>query len=130
MSQSKFISANAAAFEAVGRINTGGRKLPLILSIENDTTLHVTNTDGFRLTVRVADILNRPQQETPEKPDMLVHSHEVECILADGTVVLCEGVIDPNAERIRLDAVDQENLYWFWLEVRPNFRRAFLAFLG
>ena len=54
-------------------------------------------------------------------------SDEVECILADGTVVLCEGVIDPDAGRIRLDAVDQGNLYWFWLEVRQNFRRAFLG---
>jgi hypothetical protein len=61
---------------------------------------------------------------------MVVLSDNVECILADGTVVLCEGTLDPDAGRIRLDAVDQENLYWFWLEVRPNFRRAFLAFLG
>jgi hypothetical protein len=125
MSQSKFISANAAAFEAVGRL-----KRPLTLSIDDDTTLHITNTDGFRLTVRVADIMNRPREETDDDPCMVVLSDNVECILADGTVVLCEGTIDPDAGRIRLDAVDQETLYWFWLEVRPNFRRAFLAFLG
>ncbi len=127
MSQSKFTSANAAALEAVGRVNSGGRKLPLILSIDNDTTLHITNTDGFRLTVRVADIMNSPQEETDDEPDMRVYSDEVECILADGTVVLCEGMIDLEAGRIRLDAVDQEILSWFWVEVRQNFRRAFLG---
>jgi hypothetical protein len=123
MSQSKFTSANAAALEAVGRVNTGGRTLPFTLSIDNDNTLHIANTDGFRLTVRVADImiLNSLRPLTEDVPYMLVNSDNVECILADGTVVLCEGMIDPDAGRIRLDAVDQDNLYWFWVEVRRNF---------
>jgi hypothetical protein len=127
MSQSKFTSANAPALEAVGRVNTGGRKLPLTLTIDNDTTLYITNTDEFRLTVRVADIVNRPREETDDDPDMRVYSDNVECILDDGTFVLCEGTIDPDAGRIRLDAIDQENLSWFWVEVRQNFRCAFLG---
>ena len=113
MSLGKFTTANAAALQANGRVNNR-RKLPLALSIENDCVLRVTNTDGFRLAVRIADALR-------SSDDLTLLSEHVECILPDGTALLCEGSFDPDSGRIRLDAVDQTNFYWFWLEVGENF---------
>ena len=122
MSQSKFTSANVPALEAVGRVNEGGRKLPLVLDIENDRVLTIANADGFRLTVRFADVMNRVGLASRLR--MRVYSSNVECVLADGTIILLEGNIDPADGRLRLDAVDQRNFPGFWVEVRRNFRRA------
>ena len=110
---SKFTSVNSPALEATGRVNTGGCKLPLAVTIENDAVLRCTNSEGFSLTVnRIGDI----KGEVP--------SSNVECVLADGTVIPCQGRINHTDGRLRLDALDQTDLYWFWFEIRPNFRRA------
>ena len=110
MSQSKFTTANAKALEAVGRVNTGGRKIPLAVQIDTDNVLHITNADGFVIKVDVGFT----QQQ---------HVANVGCTLADGTIFLCEGRVDPVDGRLRLDATDQDNFSWFWVEVRRNFRR-------
>lgn len=120
MSQSKFTSANAPALEAVGRVNAGGRKLPLVLDIGNDRVLTIANADGFSLTVRIADIMNRAGSASRKS----VYPSNAECVLADGTVLPLMGSIYPKDGRLRLDAVDQDNFCWFWVEVRSSFRRA------
>ena len=33
-------------------------------------------------------------------------------------------VIEFDVQQRPLDALDQTDLYWFWFEIRPNFRRA------
>jgi hypothetical protein len=105
---SKLTSANAAALEAVGRVNDGGRKLPLALTIENDCVLRCVNADGFSVSVPVGGGGSA--------------LGDVECTLANGVVIRCMGTINRRTGTLRLDAVDQGEFYWFWLEVRPALR--------
>ncbi len=107
---SKFTSAKASALEAVGRVNEGGRRLPLALSIENDCSLRCVNADGFSISVPVGG-------------GGFIGSHvirDVECTLADGVVIRCEGTLNRRKGTLRLDAVNMDEFYWFWLEVRPT----------
>ena len=115
----RFTHANASSLEAVGRVSSGGRKLPLTLTIDTDGVLLCTDAAGFSISVKVADIMN----VAGRRFRVGVHSSKVECTLADGTVILCEGHMNPTDGRLRLDAVDQNVFYWFWFEVRPSFRR-------
>ena len=103
---SKF--TNGTKFKAVGRVNTGGRKIPLTVQTENDYIVHITNADGFSLRVNTGTG-NRSW-----------YASNVSCTLANGTIILCEGQIDPADGRLRLDATDQDNFYWFWVEVRSS----------
>ncbi len=108
------------AITAVGRVNTGGRKLPLMAAIDasvgamhnNTTVIRCMNTDGFRVAVRI------PLGEQPQEDEYELNATDVECTLADGTVVECTGTWRTEEGRIRLDAVS-DDLHWFWLEVRP-----------
>ena len=109
---SKFTTANAAALEATGRVGEGGRKPPLVLTIEHNLMLCCTNTDGFNVAINIRDA-------------GVGFVNDIECTLSNGAVILCEGSINHASGRLRLDATDQDNYSWFWFEVRPNFRRSF-----
>jgi hypothetical protein len=104
-----FTTANTAALEAVGRVSNGGRRPSFALTIENNYVLHCVTPDGFSLSVNLVAVVD----------DELL---DVRCTLADGVEITCSGTIDKTNGRIRLDADDQVAFYWFWFEVRPNFR--------
>ncbi len=104
-----FTTANAAAFEAVGRVSNGGRRPSFALTIENNYVLHCVAPDGFSLSVNVGGSNSK--------------LHGVTCTLANGVEITCSGTINRTDGRIRLDADDQDEFHWFWFEVRPNFRR-------
>ena len=112
----KFTRANAASLQAVGRVSSGGRRLPLTLDIGSSGDLFCSNEDGFNIHVRIADIMNAAGRASRLR--MSVPSSLVICTLADGSVILCEGHINPSDGTLRLDAVDQDEFYWFWIEVR------------
>ena len=105
-----FTTANAAALEAVGRVSSGGRSPSFALTIENNYVLRCVTPDGFSLSVNVGG-------RNGELRD-------VRCTLANGVEITCSGTINRTNGRIRLDADNQQEFYWFWFEVRPNFRRA------
>ncbi len=91
-------------FQANGRVNTGGRKIPLAVAIGSDHAVHITNADGFNVVVNTDGGVSN-----------------ISCTLADGTIILCEGHVDRvngSLSALRLDATDQENFSWFWVEVR------------
>jgi hypothetical protein len=95
---------DATTFQAAGRVNTGGRKIPLAVAIGNDRVMHITNADGFNVSVNSDGGVSN-----------------ISCTLADGTIILCEGYVDRvngSLSALRLDATDQENFSWFWVEVR------------
>ena len=118
----KFTQANAASLQATGRVSAGGRRLPLTLDIESNGDLVCSNENGFNLIVKISDIMNASGRATRLR--MSVPSSFVNCTLADGSVILCEGHIYPSDGTLRLDAVDQDEFSWFWFEVRKNFRVA------
>lgn len=115
MSLSKFTSANASDFDVAGRVNMGGRKIPFNVDIENDYRLTISNADGFRLSVCIAG----GSPDLVEGSDDLLRPamFNVECTLADGTVIRVEGPFDLAEGQLRFDAVDQTNFSWFWVEV-------------
>ena len=117
---SKFTTVNAAALEATGRVGTGGRKPPLVLTIEHDLMLCCTNTDGFNIAINIRSVGQRVEAGSDWG-----RVDDIECTLSNGAVILCEGSINHASGRLRLDATDQDNYSWFWFEVRPNFRRMF-----
>ena len=108
---SMFTSANACRLMADGRTHAFHGKPSETVSIGDDCILRCSNAAGFRISVRLDN-----------NADTIISS-DVECILADGTVLTCEGRIDHASGTLRLDAVDQGNFSWFWFEVRPGFIR-------
>ena len=92
-------------WQARGRVNEGGRKLPLRVVVASTkagaTVLRCTNADGFKVTVRGRRRAGAAAEAT----------------LADGTRLAC--VLGDHTRKgfLRIDAVDQDNFAWFWLEL-------------
>ncbi len=42
----------------------------------------------------------------------------IECVLEDGTEIVCEGMFDATDNTIRIDAVDQQKYAWFYATAR------------
>ena len=103
---------DVSMLEANGRVSEF-RKLPLQLSITNGV-LRVANADGFCADITIPS--NGSCGYTQISPE------NVQCQLGgdNGARISLEGRYDPSSDFIRLDASDQENHYWFWLEVRRN----------
>ena len=101
------------ALSARGRVSDSGKRPVLfayLVTTNADTQdLRVECVDGrgFRALAMVPDTI-RGGRKT-------VSANQVECVLGDGTVLACEGYWESGT--LRLDAVDQDAYYWFWLEV-------------
>ena len=115
-SMQRFSYSNAHSLEAVGRVNSGGTKPTLALSIGTEGVLRCVGSNGFSISIQVAELLNR----YPNRSNVAIHPSLVVCTLDDGSTIECMGRISPRDGRLRLDAVDQDNFYWFWFEVRPR----------
>ena len=90
-------------WQARGRVNTGGRKLPMRVVVTTptptSTVLRCTNADGLEVIVRKRKA-----------------GASVAATLADGTRLAC--VLQTGKKGfLRIDAADQDNFAWFWLEL-------------
>ncbi len=101
----RFLEEPPHAFKANGRVNTGGRKLPLSVAIDNGFKLICTNEDGFLYSCCIL----------PGNPPL------TKCVLANGVEILCRTVVNFQNGTIRVDAMNQYDYSWFWLEVGPRF---------
>ena len=109
---------------ARGRVSNGGRRAALeayLVSAGNsDHDFRVECVDrggsGFRAVVEVPDAMARARGGAR----IAVDANQVQCALGDGTALACEGFWQDG--RLRLDAVDQDNYCWFWLEVTATRR--------
>ncbi len=72
----------------------------------------VVGANGFRVSIRVEDAMGSVDDGRAEIPRSLV-----DCVLADGTALACEGSMYPGQGTLRIDAVDQRSFFWFWLTV-------------
>ena len=100
----RFLADPENSFTANGCVNDGGRNLPLSVTIENDFQLICTNEDGFRFSCCIC-------------PDM---PPQTRCVLANGTQILTRSLVNYQNGTIRVDATNQYDYSWFWLEVGPR----------
>ena len=106
------------AISAQGRVaerSHGGPRSALQVSAllscdeEEEWAMRFTDDRGFQMVVRVPETIRTQRKRIP------ISAEHVQCVLADGTEIACEGYFE--AGRMRLDAVNQDLYHWFWLEV-------------
>ena len=102
------------AISAQGRVaeRGGGPRSAIQVSAllsDDEWAMRFTDDRGFQLVVRVPETIRTQRKRIP------ISAEHVQCVLADGTEIACEGYFE--AGRMRLDAVNQDLYHWFWLEV-------------
>ena len=102
------------AISAQGRVTErgGGPRSAIQVSAllsDDEWAMRFTDERGFQLVVRVPETIRTQRKRIP------ISAEHVQCVLADGTEIACEGHFE--AGRMRLDAVNQDLYHWFWLEV-------------
>ena len=116
---------------ARGRVSLGGRRAALDTYLVRasatdmeDIRVECVDRQGFSARVMVPDTLARGEGGGVEKQmggrRSTIRAHQVHCVLGDGTALACEGYWQDG--QLRLDAVDQDNHYWIWLEVSATRR--------
>jgi hypothetical protein len=114
----RFSASKASSLEVSGRVSSGGRKQSFVLSVESDGIIRCIGSDGFNVSIDVAKVLN----STRKRNIICISTEHINCVLDDGMTLKCEGHMSPKHGKLRLDALDQDDFAWFWLEIRPSFR--------
>ena len=62
------------------------------------------------------DLVPYPYPEVDQRTNFFIPATAIVCKLGE-TRVVCEGIYRCEDDQIRIDAVDQENYHWLWVEV-------------
>jgi hypothetical protein len=113
----QFTGANCSSLRAVGR-TTPDAIDPLNVHIGNNGVLVCKNNDGFILKVNLQFLEEIQECLTPYTfgSQFEVESLNITCLISDGSVLACNGVIYPSEGIMKIYSVER---HWFWFEVRP-----------
>jgi hypothetical protein len=114
----QFTCANCCNLVAIGR-TTPHAIDSLNVHIGNNGVLVCKNNNGFILKVNLQFIEEIQEYETPYiiGSQFEVESLNITCLISDGSVLACNGVIYPSEGIMKIYSVER---HWFWFEVRPH----------